>query len=203
LLDMNVAGHPTVNTTVQIGRKGFTAFADLTQIPGISSLTDGATGSQTKFLNNIVGWRNFASAAAAGSLVTFSANPPPNPYSFASGTPFFNSVLANTNGVLLTSITTLNGNQSDRTFASRQQLIALLLRGMASSASSRANLQVALEYFGTFSREFNTATWKPSTPAGSSIDYATLAKTPTPDTSTAINRDLAAVRVSGSITGTW
>src|SRR5207248_10620721 len=97
----------------------------------------------------------------------------------------------------------LNGNQSDRTFASRQQLIALLLRGMASSASSRANLQVALEYFGTFSREFNTATWKPSTPAGSSIDYATLAKTPTPDTSTAINRDLAAVRVSCSITGTW
>ena len=38
LLDMNVAGHPTVNTTVQIGRKGFTAFADLTQIPGISNL---------------------------------------------------------------------------------------------------------------------------------------------------------------------
>ena len=88
-------------------------------------------------------------------------------------------------------------------FGSRQQLMGLLIRGMASTASDRANLQNALRYFGTFSREDNRATWKPSTPTGSIIDYSTLAKTPTPDTSTAINRDLAAVRVSGSITGTW
>ncbi len=71
---------------------------------------------------------------------------------------------------------------------------------MASSASDRANLQTALEYFGTSSREFNRATWSPSTPAGSTIDYATLAKTPTPETSTAINRNLSAVRVATAFT---
>ena len=34
---------------------------------------------------------------------------------------------------------------------------------MASTASDRANLQVGLEYFGTFSREYNRPTWKPAT----------------------------------------
>src|SRR5439155_5313562 len=56
----------------------------------------------------------------------------------------------------------------------------------------------ALQYLGTFLRESNAPSWKPSTPAGSTIDYATLANTPTPNTSTAINRDLLKVRVPGS-----
>ncbi len=189
LLDMNVAGHPTANTTVQVGRKGFTAFADSTQIPGISSLT---AGNQTKFVNNIVGWRNFSSAAAAGNLGTFVSGAF---YSFASGAPFYNSVLSNTNGFLLTCNSALNGNQSDRKLSGRQELIALLTRGMASTATDRANLQVGLQYLGTFSRELNRPSWKPSTPLGSNIDYAALAENPT-----AINRDLATVRVTGGFT---
>src|SRR5205807_4930217 len=58
----------------------------------------------------------------------------------------------------------------------------------------------ALQYLTTFSRELNAPTWKPSTPVGSSIDYATLANTPTADTSTAINRDLLFVRAVGAFT---
>ena len=64
------------------------------------------------------------------------------------------------------------------------------------SAPDIANLQVSLQYFGTFSWELNRPSWKPYKPAGSIIDYVTLANTPTPETSMAINRDLTAVRDS-------
>jgi Tfp pilus assembly protein PilX len=192
LLDMNVAGYPSVSTTAQVGRKGSTAFADLTQIPGISNFT---STQQSKLANNIVGWRNFSSASANGRLGTFLSS---NAYSYASGLSYYNSILSNSNGFLRVSSTTLNGSQSDRMLSGRQALIALFLRGIASTAADRANLQVALQYLGSFSRELNRPTWKPSTPAGSIIDYKALAKTPTPETSTAINRDLTSVRVASA-----
>jgi len=58
----------------------------------------------------------------------------------------------------------------------------------------------ALQYLSTFSRELNAPSWKPSTPTGSTIDYAALANTPTASTSTAINRDLLNVRAIGTFT---
>src|SRR5262249_25376106 len=70
--------------------------------------------------------------------------------------------------------TTLRNNQSDRMFLSRQQLMSLLLRGLASTPSDRANLQVALEYFGTFSREYNRPSWKPATVSAINPDLSTL-----------------------------
>jgi Tfp pilus assembly protein PilX len=185
LIDMNVAGYPTVSTAAQVGRKGTIAYADLRQLTGISSLS---VGSQTKFMNNIVGWRNYSSAnATGGNLGTFASG---SAYTFANGTSYYNAVLTNTNGFLLISNNILNGNQSDRMFSGRQQLIKLLVQGMPSTTSDRANLQTALEYLGTFSRELNRPTWKPSTPTGSTIDYAGQA-----ENSSAINRDLATVRV--------
>jgi Tfp pilus assembly protein PilX len=193
LIDMNVAGYPTVSTPAQVGRKGTLAYADLTQIPGISSLTTGATGSQAKFLNDIPGWRNFSSGSATGSLGTFSSG---NSYSFASGTGYNNAIVLTRNGFMAVSNTSLNNGQSDRKFGSRQELIAFLTRAMASTTSDVANLQTALEYFGTFSRELNRPSWIPYKPTGSTIDYVTLAKTPSPESSTAINRDLTAVRDS-------
>ena len=196
LIDMNVAGYPTFSSAPQVGRKGTIAYADLRQLPGISSLP---TSSQTKFMNNIVGWRNYSSAnATGGNLGTFASG---SAYTFANGISYYTAILSNTNGFLLTSNNTLNGSQSDRMFSGRQQLIKLLVQGMASSASDRANLQTALQYLGIFSRELNRPTWKPSTPTGSTIDYATLAKTPSAETSTAINRDLAAVRLPNGSTG--
>lgn len=49
----------------------------------------------------------------------------------------------------------------------------------------------ALPYLTTFSREKNSPSWSPTTPVGSSINYASLA-----DTVSAINRNLANVRAS-------
>src|SRR5207237_4803171 len=48
----------------------------------------------------------------------------------------------------------------------------------------------ALQYLGTFLRESNAPSWKPSTPTGSTIDYTNPANTP--------NRDLLNVRVPGT-----
>src|SRR5205823_3271268 len=85
-------------------------------------------------------------------------------------------------------------SRTDQLFPTRQSLIQL---GAISGFTSITN---ALQYLTTFSRELNAPTWKPSTPAGSTIDYATLANTPTADTSTAINRDLLKVRTVGAFT---
>src|SRR5438874_4255354 len=64
LLDANSAGYPSASTISQYGRKGSLAFADLSGLPGFSS-----TGS-----NNLVGWRNYASAQPSGSLTSSGAN---------------------------------------------------------------------------------------------------------------------------------
>src|SRR5207245_3378589 len=62
LLDMNAAGYPSPTTILQYGRKGSLAFADLTALPGLS----------TTAVDNIVGWRNYASAQPSGTLSNFS-----------------------------------------------------------------------------------------------------------------------------------
>ena len=55
---MNAAGYPSsLDDDIQYGRKGSLAFADLT---GFSS------GFSTTDIDNIVGWRNFASSQLSG-----------------------------------------------------------------------------------------------------------------------------------------
>jgi len=87
-------------------------------------------------------------------------------------------------------------------FLSRQQLIAYRATLDTNNGTPIANTSQfdvnALQYLGTSLRELNAPSWKPSKPAGSSIDYATLANTPTASTSTAINRDLLTVPVPGT-----
>jgi hypothetical protein len=190
LLDANVAGYPNNTTPAQYGRKGVSAFADLTVL-GLSS-----PGS----VDNIVGWRNCASAKPGSNFPTFS-------FTTAQANDYVNSVLSNTNGFLTVLATRSNGTdnvwvsgsggsnaakRTDQMFPDRQTLIKF-------RASSGFNAN-ALQYLGTFSRELNAPSWKPSTPAGSTIDYANLATIPTPETSTAINRDLLSVRVNSSFT---
>jgi Tfp pilus assembly protein PilX len=203
LLDMNVAGYPTVTatnpavmTSTQIGRKGVLSFADLKQIPGISSLSStGAPSRQDNFIVSVVGWRNYASGNATGNLVTLGSTS----YDFATGSNYYNAVTSNSKGFLAVANTSLNNAQSDRMFATRQDLMKLLLQGIASTTgtnSDESNLQNALQYLGTFSRELNRPSWKPYTPTGSAFDYATLAKTPSAENSTAINRDLNSIRDS-------
>jgi hypothetical protein len=186
LLDANVAGYPNNLTAAQYGRKGVSAFADLTVL-GLTS-----PGS----VDNIVGWRNCASAKPGSNFPTFTFT------TSTQANDYVNSVLSNTNGFMTVRATRSDGTdnvwvsgsggtnaakRTDQMFPDRQTLIKF-------RASSGFNAN-ALQYLGTFSRELNAPIWKPSTPTGSSIDYANLASIPTPETSTAINRQLLSVRV--------
>jgi hypothetical protein len=177
LLDANVAGYPTGTTADQSGRKGPVAFAALGTLPNPIPQT------QT---DKLVGWRNYGSIQPPASFGPF----PNFTFTAALATNYVNNfVLHNTTGFTTVGTNTANG-QTDQVFGNRQQLIAFQ---QATGFSADA-----LQYLGTFLRELNAPTWKPSTPTTpsvSSIDYATLANTPTADTSTAINRDLLAVRV--------
>jgi hypothetical protein len=185
LVDVNVAGYPNNTTTAQYGRKGVSAFADLTVL-GLSS-----PGT----IDSIVGWRNLASAQPGGTFPGFT-------FTAAQATNYVSSVLSNTNGFMTVRATRADGTdnvwvsgsgggnaakRTDQMFPDRQTLIKF-------RASSGFNAN-ALQYLGTFSRELNAPSWQPLTPTGSSIDYANLASIPTPETSTAINRQLLSVRV--------
>jgi hypothetical protein len=159
LLDMTLAGYATGTSSgggpaptptpwlTNVGRKGIVAFADLTALPAAPS----TTLPQTQ-INNIVGWRNFATTGQSdgsfgspsflgnlnrqdtyGSyLLDFGDPPYPTPcplYPFTS---------------VATDISNL---RTDQAFMTRQELLKL--------RSSFNISQNALQYMGTFSRERN------------------------------------------------
>ena len=162
LVDANVAGYPqptplpSPTAYVQrIGRKGASSFADLTQI----NLSFGA-------INDIVGWRSYSSVHPSGAFKNFTF-PSPAPDTYVS------SVLSNTTGFLTVSNTTVWNNGTDQMFPTRQSL----LKFQADDNFSVA----ALQYLGTFSREWNRPTWKSATIS-------------------AINSDLQAIRVATAFT---
>ena len=72
----------------------------------------------------------------------------------------------------------------DNTFLSRQDLIRY---------AGNAGITNTIPYLTTFSRELNAPSWRPATPAQSSIDYAKLS-----DTTTSANRNIPNVRFLGS-----
>jgi hypothetical protein len=149
LLDANVAGYPSNTTTVQSGRKGSLAFADLTAL-GISQ----PPGN----VDNIVGFRNYASAQPSGDFA--------NNFTFtsASATLYYNFVVANNTGFLTVnpqptpSPATL-ASRSDQAFVTRQELI-----NFCRATSGGMFTEDALQYLGTFSRESNSPSFSPSTP---------------------------------------
>ena len=190
LLDMNVAGYPTGTTAAQSGRKGPVAFAELKDLP--YPIPNSSSPFQ---IDRLVGWRNYGTTQPTNNFPD--SAPPGQAFArnFQSGPgpalAYYNSVINNTSGFTSVSGAVANG-RTDQMFLSRQELIAF--RNTTQFSSN------ALQYLGTFFRELNAPAWKPSTPAGSTIDYVTLANTPTPETSIAINRDLLSVRVSGVFT---
>jgi hypothetical protein len=154
LLDVNVAGYPSTTSTNQYAYKPALAYADLTQLPG------GLTNAQ---IDQLVGWRNFASIPVpSSSFLT------PN-FTAASGSRYYNLVVSNTNGFLAVSGSGLNANQTDRRFISRQQLIKFMENGLGLSGAS---LNV-LNYLTTFSRDINQPSYiRPqSINPGSTLDY--------------------------------
>ena len=168
LLDMNAAGYPSNQTIAQYGGKGASlAYADLSQLVD-SSGTQLLTSSQ---IDQIVGWRNNASAQPAGTFKSFSfaASSPLNYFNYVATNPTSFLSVSGLNGV---SGKTWNGN-SDQAFLSRQELI-----GLQSAIGFPAG---ALQYMGTFSREVNAPTF--SYPASGSytntLFHATASNDPT------------------------
>src|SRR4029450_7534168 len=170
LVDLNAAGYPSPTTILQYGRKGSLAFADLTGL--------GSFGLSTTGIDNIVGWRNYASSQPSGSL---SSN-----FSFttATATTYYNFILSDPNYIQLTSYspifflkaspgpTPLPNNQTDQAFTGRKELINF--RAATSGGIFTAN---ALQYVGTLSREAlaSAPQWTgPSPPTSTNPNFQTL-----------------------------
>jgi hypothetical protein len=133
LLDINVAGYPQSTTAAQSGPKGVLAFADLRQVIG-------TTTSARNQIDNLVGWRNYASGQASGTF----------PALTCSTISYFNFVTRPANDFLTTSALQWN-LRSDQAFVNRQELIDL--RNTAGFS------QTALHNLGTFSRLLDYPTW--------------------------------------------
>lgn len=136
LLDINVAGFPPGTASSISGYKyGGMPYADLTQI-GLTNNT----------ISALVGWRNAASAQPAGSFPSYSFNS-------TSQSNYFKAVLQNNSGFLRTANTSMaTTGESDRLFVSRQELLKFFDTLAANGIDTKANLQSAARYLGTFSR---------------------------------------------------
>src|SRR5437870_8276835 len=170
LLDMNASGYPSPTTILQYGRKGSLAFADLTALPAAPTTT-----FPPAQVDNIVGWRNYASSQPSGNLssnFTFSTTAANNYYNFILSDPNYIQLTTPTaysaNYFLTTSQAPANNNQTDQAFATRQELIAF-----QKSTGFSANV---LQYFGTFSREAMASTpqWIPAVPDATNPNFQKL-----------------------------
>ncbi len=183
LLDMNAAGYPSLTTMLQYGRKGSLAFSDLTALPGMS----------TTAVDNIVGYRNYASSQPTGTLpnLSFSTNATNTYYNFIVSDPnyiqltnyFTNSALTYFTNLFLTTSTPapVFNNRTDQQLMARQDLIGL--RSAVSSSTPSVN---ALQSLGTFSREAlaNVPQWTG----------------PSPNPAPAVNPNFQTLFVTGSFT---
>ena len=114
-------------------------------------------------MDNLVGWRNYATGQPNGSLS--------GGYTFASGTSYSNYILGGTNGFLAinsynyasgttpgsytaTVMTSGTPAHTDQAFPNRQALIKFW------SANFSANMN-ALQYLGTFTRDLNRPNFTP------------------------------------------
>ena len=148
LLDANAAGYPTGMTSSQLAYKNTLGFADLTQLRD-SSGNQLLTQSQ---IDSIVCWRNYATIQPPNSFPHY------NITGTAVAARYYNAALSNTKGFLTIANSSLYSGQSDRMFASRQELISLLTKGVANSSS----VQNALQYLTVFSRDLNQPSLRPN-----------------------------------------
>jgi len=202
LLDANVAGYPIgtdpsapVSGTSQIGYKPAVAYADLTQLPG-------GFLNNPNAVNQLVAWRNYASAVVSGTSLQAPA------FSAGFSSNYFNHVLNNPTGFLSVSSTALNNNgqlgnvgQSDRMFGSRQELIGFMKNGLGWTGPQLN----ALNYMATFTRGVNQPTYAPY--AGRPLIQASGSNggnnavgqdAASPQVSNPINPSFLSVRVSGT-----
>jgi hypothetical protein len=154
LLDMNAAGYPGTDvgsgsvglTSAQASNKSSLALADLTQ------LTVGTTTLTQAQVNNLVGWRNYASSSPPSPGGTFGS------FTFTQANAsrwLTNFVQGNTNGFMqiVPAPSGVTTPPTDQVFLSRQQLI-----GVVQSLNINSDF---LQYMGTFSRALDQPSYVP------------------------------------------
>jgi hypothetical protein len=211
LLDTNVAGYPTNTTTIQSGRKGSLAYADLTALGSNNPFFNPTSGGNPIYqVDRLVGWRNYATTNQPGTGNNNFPDVQPTSQAFArnfqsgptAASSYFTAIVTNTNGFLSPNpnAAPASNGLTDQVFLGRKQLIGYQQTQNTNSGTPIANTTQfdvnALQYLSTFSRENNSPSFSPSTPAGSTIDYATLANT----SPTAINPNFLLRRVTGTFT---
>lgn len=143
LLDVNVAGYPPGTTNALSGYKNPLSYADLTQV-----------GLGTNTISALVGWRNAASAQPSGAFPNFT-------FTAASQTNFYKNVSTNSQGFLRTANTTMVGGETDRMFISRQHFLQFFDTLADAGVQTKAQLQNAAQYLGTFSRALEQPSFVP------------------------------------------
>jgi hypothetical protein len=153
LLDANLVGlpsptpgpvtiaSPSPSRTAYISRRGTVAFADLTALP----LTSGGSTPNPMTISRVVGWRNYVTTSVPTNQTFPDLSPSPSP--------FVTYFLNNSRDFLTVSPTPNPQGRTDQAFATRSELIRLVL----SSIGTSPNL---LQYLSTFSRELNSPTWQ-------------------------------------------
>ncbi|MDR2463396.1 MAG: hypothetical protein LBD30_06415 [Verrucomicrobiales bacterium] len=151
LLDANLAGAPVLadsgSQRARWSRKGTAAFADWSLL----KTADGDAVLTRRDLEQLVGWRNYASVQPGGNFPQFTV----------SGDAMVGRWLDYVTGGRFTVSGTMVGGRSDQMFSSRRQLIQFLTEGVAERDSDKARLQNALQYLGTFSRSSNQPSFWP------------------------------------------
>jgi hypothetical protein len=184
LLDANVAGCPA-NSTVTSGltsaqaailsRKGPSAFADLTQLPGIADLTtlEGSNRGQ-HIVDSLLGWRNPATLNDTVTSQLFPTYKVTQPDTLN----YFTYLLGLSSNFMSTGYAPpytspgytdqFSGQVlTDQAFSSRQQMISFFENTIAQKegsiplATEQAYLQDAMMYLGTFSRTLNQPSYWP------------------------------------------
>ncbi|XHR27655.1 MAG: hypothetical protein ACFUZC_17145 [Chthoniobacteraceae bacterium] len=181
MLDINAAGFPSNSyltgasgTSLLLAPyyKSSLAFADLGQLTGTASTALLSSSD----IEQIVGWRNYASASGTGVSLSaaLSGTLPGLSWSAASGSNYYTYVLSNTTGFLRASRNSLVNSSgafgSDQMFASRQDLIGFFQRVLNSSSGLGADAKTshlnALNYLATFTRDLNQPSLIPASSQG-------------------------------------
>ena len=153
LLDLNAAGYPTSVPAPGPGPtpypvyKPSLAFADLTVLP--TSGGSPASNFPSEHVNDIVGWRNYASSQPDGDFTAFTFSRP-------SVTSFYKALAGSTTGFRTAATSVWNG-RTDQMILDRQHLLALRSALVGGGGFS----QDVLQYLGTFSRDLNQPSFFP------------------------------------------
>lgn len=181
LLDINVAGYPSPSPSpvppsyvMNVGRKGALAFADLTAVP-TSTAAPPSTFPPAQ-VNNIVGWRNFASIGLQNDTPPSGTIATNHTFTSAAAVDYYSFVKKRTDGFMSVNAQPYTSpgsaaSRTDQAFVTRQQL--LRFRRLTDFS------QNALQFLGTFSRELDIPSCSPTS-------------------ATSINPDLRLLRVTAS-----